>query len=173
MTSLRTLLLAAGLLGEAATPALAQTQSPWSIVNVTTQVCPAFIRSGDIRQARADAESHGYRAVKIEPDNAALYRDPSAPPRAVWMSGGTLGTLHLSRLNGRAMCAIGIEEATVALILELADPKLQDLGYRPELGDAEGGAASWITDDARALVTRSAHHLPGVEMIYVARRGPY
>lgn len=170
MNPRRIITLAVGLVAMAPGPAAAQTQSPWSIVNVTTQVCPAFVGSGHIRQARADAESHGYRVVKIEPDNAALYHDPDAPPRAVWMTGGTLGALHLSRLNGRAMCAVGVEEATVALIVDLAGPKLQDLGYRAELSDAEGGVASWVTGAARALVMRSAHHLPGVEMTYIARR---
>lgn len=173
MNPRRIVTLTVGLVAMGPGPAVAQTQSPWSIVNVTTQVCPAFMRSGDIRQAQADAESHGYRVLKVEPDNAALYRDPDAPPRAVWMTGGTLGALHLSRLNGRAMCAVGIEEATVALISELADQKLQDLGYRTELSDDEGGVASWVSGDARALVMRSAHHLPGVEMTYVARRRSY
>lgn len=57
MSPRRIVTLAVGLVAMPPGPAVAQTQSPWSIVNVTTQVCPAFVGSGDIRQARADAES--------------------------------------------------------------------------------------------------------------------
>lgn len=169
---MKRLALAAVFVCALAPCALAQSMNvPRITEQVVGEICPPFLRDGDMYAAIAAAEGFGYSVVHYLPTSLRLgAADRQPPPFDVAMEGSHQGTVRLFTQYGLRVCSVGIHEGGVARIAEVAEPHLRALGMEPVLDEREGRLAVsvWRGPDIQAVISRSPEFPPGSELVITA-----
>ncbi len=165
----RGLFLAVGLLAlSAPAGASAQSMNVRQIVDdVVGQVCAPLAQGGDLRSAARAAERLGYSLVAVEPDHRMGAADLQPEPRALIFTRRHHGTVRISRDYDHVLCSLGVEEGGVGRSAEAAEPHLRALGLTPVIDERDGDLplSVWRGERTQAVIARSPHHRPGVEVI--------
>ena len=149
--------------------ASAQSMNTRQIVDeVMGEVCRPLADRDSLWAAVRAAERLGYSIASVEPVTVrigAANRQPEL--RAVTLARRHHGTVRVSRDYDHVLCSVGIEEGAVGRIAQAAEPHLRALGLAPVIDQRDGDLplSVWRGDQAQAVIARSPHHRPGVELI--------
>lgn len=135
-------------------PSAAQIVPLWRIVtDVTGSICPVLI-AGDLDAAIRSAQALGYRI-----DDLAQPRPEAVGTgRYVFLKGRHTDDLFLSVSEGKAWCAISLEQSTPGSVADVADPHLTALGYARS--STEDDRVSWAGNGREAAAFRTLEPRP-------------